>query len=330
MTELRRASSAVVIPCFRVKAHILDVIRRVPSEVQKIYVVDDCCPEKCGEFVQSTSMDARVEVIFHEKNLGVGGAMVSGYQRALQDGYEIVAKIDGDGQMDPALLPSFFAPIVSGKADYTKGNRFYRMESLQGMPWVRLIGNAFLSFVSKLVTGYWDMMDPNNGYTAIHRTALDLIPLEKIEKRYFFETDLLFRLGTTRAVVIDVPMNAIYADEKSSLRIGNILTTFPQRYLTRIFKRVAYNYFGRDFNVGSTQLLGGLGLFVFGTAFGLFHWVDSATQGRTTPLGTIMIAAVSVILGFQLLLAFIQYDVASTPKVPLQNFTNALNPKAKA
>jgi hypothetical protein len=184
---------AVVIPCYRVREQVLDVIRRIPSNVSLIVCVDDQCPDGSGRWLTEECRDPRVRVITHEENQGVGGAMVTGYQAALAAGADVVIKVDGDGQMDPALIPRFIQPIADGIADYAKGNRFYRPESLHSMPLVRLVGNALLSFVAKASTGYWRVFDPTNGYTAIHATALRLIPLEKISRRYFFETDMLYR-----------------------------------------------------------------------------------------------------------------------------------------
>ena len=195
---------AVVIPCYKVKRQILSVISEIGEEVDVILVVDDCCPEHSGDYVVENNKDSRVEVIFNQKNLGVGGAVICGYRFALEKNCEIILKLDGDGQMDPALISKFIKPILSGKADYTKGNRFHCIESLSAMPTLRKLGNAVLSFVNKSTSGYWKVMDPTNGFTAIHRTALERLPLDKISQRYFFESDMLFRLGTIRAVIRDV------------------------------------------------------------------------------------------------------------------------------
>lgn len=319
---------AVVIPCYRVRKHILGVISQVGAEVDCIYVVDDCCPENSGEWVQKESSDPRVQVLFHEKNQGVGGAMITGYRAALADGMEIVVKLDGDGQMSPDLLPQFIEPIQKGLADYTKGNRFFHPHYLASMPKIRIFGNTLLSFLNKLISGYWDIMDPTNGYTAIHHTALRLLDLDKINKRYFFESDLLFRLNVARAVVMDVPMLSVYADEESNLRIQRILFSFPQQYAVRLAKRILFNYFLRDFNLGSLALVFGSALILFGTTFGLFHWIGGGTPRPVATAGTVMVAALPVIMGFQLLLAFLQFDVLSMPKKPIsQSLLPSHSPK---
>jgi len=311
---------ALVIPCFDVAGSVLSVISRVGEEVEKIYVIDDCCPENTGDWVERECTDPRVRVIRHDQNQGVGGSMVSGYRAALADGMDIVVKIDGDGQMDPALIGRFLRPILRGDADYTKGNRFSKIESLQQMPLLRKLGNAILSFVSKISTGYWNLMDPTNGYTAIHRAALSLLPLEKINKGYFFESDMLFRLGTVRAVVRDVPMDAVYAGEKSHLNIAKVIVQFVPLYFLCWLKRVVYTYYLRDFTSASVEMVVGFGLVLFGGIFGASAWIESGATGQVASTGTVMIAVLPLILGFQLLLNALNYDVANVPSIPLQSF----------
>lgn len=217
---------AVVIPCYKVTRHIQDVITGIGAEVEHIYVVDDACPESSGMFVEQNVSDPRVKVLFCSENQGVGGAVMAGYRAAIAGGAEVIVKVDGDGQMDPSLIPEFILPIIIGDADYTKGNRFFDLEEIRNMPRVRLFGNAVLSLMAKLSTGYWDLFDPTNGYTAIHADVARHLPFAKISKRYFFETDILFRLNTLRAVVVDVPMSAKYADEVSNLKISKIIGEF--------------------------------------------------------------------------------------------------------
>ena len=308
---------AVVIPCYRVRRHIEGVLAGIGAEVDGIFVVDDCCPEGTGRHVEQTVRDSRVRVIFHAENRGVGGAMITGYIAALEAGAEIVVKLDGDGQMDARLVPHFIAPLRARTADYAKGNRFFHPDYLLRMPKLRVLGNTLLSFANKLISGYWDLMDPANGFTAIHRTALSAVPLDKIDPRYFFESDMLFRLNVARAVVADLPMRAVYADEKSNLRIGRVLLVFPWQYLNRFVKRLCFNYFLRDFNAGTLALLFGLLLVTSGTLFGLYHWMAGEFSGTEATAGTVMLAALPVILGFQLLLFFLQFDIMSVPKRPL-------------
>jgi dolichol-phosphate mannosyltransferase len=318
---------AVVIPCYRVRRHIDQVIAGLLGRVEHIYVVDDCCPEESGRHVSATIQDASVTVLFHEVNRGVGGAMVTGYRQALQDGHEVVVKMDGDGQMDANYLAPLVAPILRGDADYTKGNRFFDAHLLREMPGVRMFGNACLSFVNKLTSGYWDIMDPTNGFTAIGRAALDQLDLDKIEPRYFFESDMLFRLSLIRATVQDVPMRAIYGDEESSLHVGRAAFEFLGKHLVRMFKRFVYLYLLRDFNFGSLHTLIGVPVLLFGIVFGLWHWIESARSGVPAATGTVMLAVLSIILGVQFLLSAISYDIGNRPTIPLQRLFAGVSDK---
>ena len=308
---------AVAIPCYKVTRHVLDVIKAIGPDVEAIYAVDDACPDGSGHLIENQCRDPRVRVLYNPDNRGVGGAVVTAYLAALADGMDIVIKLDGDGQMNPALIPHLVRPIVRGKADYAKGNRFYRPESLRGMPWVRLAGNATLSFVNKLSTGYWPIMDPTNGYTAIHAAALRQLPLDKLERRYFFESDILYHLNIIRAVVSDVPMDAVYADEQSNLKVSRVLPEFMFKHMQRFLKRYVYVYLLRDFNLGSVYSLFGTLLCLVGLAFGLDHWIGSAATGQPATSGTVMLAALPLLVGIQLLIAFLHHDVSHVPSEPL-------------
>lgn len=316
-------SVAVVIPCFKVRGHIENVIRSLGSNVARVYVVDDCCPQKTGDFVESLRIE-RVVVLRHTTNQGVGGAVVTGYRRASADGYRVIVKIDGDGQMDVRQIPALVGPILSGRADYTKGNRLFDLSYVRSMPPVRLFGNAALSFISKIVSGYWGVMDPTNGFTAIHGSLVPFLPLEKLSRRYFFESDMLFHLGNLRAVVRDVPIPAIYGNEVSNLRIGTVLREFPIQYGIRFLKRIFFTYFLRDFNAGSLAFLAGLPLFLFGLLFGVWAWVHAAASGAVASSGTVMLAALPFAVGAQLLIGFLAFDVTNAPREPLAPILNAL------
>lgn len=311
------AKVAVVIPCYRVKKHILSVLAKIGSECHAIYVVDDRCPEASGQFVKDHCQDPRVTVIFHEENQGVGGAVMTGYLKALEDGMTVAVKVDGDDQMDPTLIADFVSPILSGKADYTKGNRFYSLRNIRQMPPVRIFGNAVLSFLTKFSTGYWDLFDPTNGYTAIHCDVLRRLDTDRLSKRYFFETDILFRLNIIRAVVADVPMDAKYGDEESNLKISKILFEFLGKHARNFLKRIFYNYFLRDMSIASLELLAGTMLGAFGAMFSLYHWFNSMSLAQATPVGTIVIGMVSLLTGLQLVLAFFSYDISNVPRQTL-------------
>lgn len=310
---------AVVIPCFGVSASILDVLGGIGSEVSNIYVIDDKCPENSGALVKEQVNDPRVNVICRRENGGVGAATMTGFTAAIADGADVIVKIDGDGQMDPRLLHNFVQPILDGQADYTKGNRFFNPDDVTSMPLLRLIGNAGLSFMAKLSTGYWHIFDPTNGYIAIHRKVAMLLPMKKISLRYFFETDLLFRLNTIRAVVMDVPMRALYGDEKSNLKVGSELIRFTFGHMRNFVKRIFYNYFLRNFSIASINLVIGSCLLLFGLIFGVNKWIESELHGITASAGTVMVAALPIIVGVQLILSFLNYDVDHTPRTVLHN-----------
>lgn len=308
---------AVVIPSYKVTRHILGVIAGIGPEVARIYVVDDKCPDGSGAFVRDNCRDPRVVVIEHAQNQGVGGAVMTGYRAAIRDGAAVIVKVDGDGQMDGSLIPHFIAPILAGEADYTKGNRFFNLERIGSMPPMRLFGNAVLSLLTKLSSGYWDLFDPTNGYTAIHADAARFLPFDKISRRYFFETDMLFRLNTLGAVVADVPMDAVYGDEVSNLKISRIVTEFAAKHVRNFVKRLFYNYYLRNMSLASIELPLGIAMLLFGSIFGITHWIDASRHGMATPAGTVMVAALPVIMGVQLILAFLAYDIASVPRRPL-------------
>jgi len=227
---------------------------------------------------------------------------------------EIIVKVDGDGQMDPSLIPDFIAPIAAGEADYTKGNRFFDLEEIRAMPRMRIFGNAVLSFMTKLSSGYWDVFDPTNGYTAIHKDVARHLPLKKISHRYFFETDMLFRLNILRAVVVDIPMSAKYGDEVSNLKISKIVGEFFFKHVRNFWKRIFYNYYLRDMSLASIELPLGVLMLIGGFFFGGYHWISSWQAGSQTPAGTVMLAAMPIIVGLQFILAFLSYDISSMPR----------------
>lgn len=307
---------AVIIPSYRVSQKVLGVIDRIGPEVSGIFVVDDKCPEQSGEMVKKQCRDPRVKVILQEKNEGVGGATLRGFLAAAKD-FQVLVKLDGDGQMDPALIPRLVRPLLQGRADYCKGNRFHSPRALAGMPLVRVIGNAGIGFLAKITTGYWNISDPTNGFIALHSSLLPYLDTERIAKRYFFENDLLFRLGLVRAAVSDMPMQALYADEKSGLSVTHSLFSFPGKFLVRFLKRLGYRYFMRDFNIGSVLLAMGSPLFVFGLFFGLHHWLESNRTGVLASSGTVMLSALPTLLGFQMLTFAMIYDVLLTPRDPI-------------
>ncbi len=310
-------SIAVIIPCYGVGESILGLLKDIGPEADQIYLVDDGCPKHTGDLVEKGSTDTRVKVLQHESNQGVGAAVITGYRAALEDHCDIIVKIDGDGQMDPALIPRFILPIIERRADYTKGNRFFYVETVQNMPWIRLQGNIILSFLTKVSSGYWRIFDPTNGYTAVHAKVVKNLPLDKIARDYFFESDMLFRLGLLRAKVIDIPMASIYRDEKSHLRISRIIPGFLTSHLANFTKRIIYNYFLRDFQMVSVGIVLGIPMILFGVIFGIIQWASGSIAGILASPGTVMVASLPILIGSQLLLLAIGQDISNQPDEPV-------------
>ncbi len=305
---------AAVMPCYRAAA-AAEVAASVGTEVARVYVVDDACPDGSG--IAAADADPRVTVLRHETNLGVGGATMTGYRQALTDGADIVVKLDGDGQMDPALIPRLVRAVADGEADYAKGNRFFGPKALREMPRTRFFGNAVLGAMTKLSSGYWSNSDPTNGFTAIHAAVLRELPLDDISPRYFFESDMLYQLGLLRAKVADVPMRARYRGEHSSLSVSGVIGEFLWKNLRNSLRRVWFTYFVRDFSLATVELVLGLALLTFGLLFGVVEWRASVTSGEPATAGTVMLAAMPAIVGIQLLIGFMAYDMANVPKDPL-------------
>jgi dolichol-phosphate mannosyltransferase len=298
----------VVIPAYKVKSQVLEVVKSIGPEVQKIIVVDDACPEKSGEYVKVNNHDQRVEVIFLKSNLGVGGAVKAGYARALELGAQVIVKVDGDGQMDTSKILELAMPIIANDSDYTKGNRFFDVEAVRAMPKIRILGNLGLSFLTKLSSGYWKIFDPTNGFTAIGGSKLKLISLEKVDNGYFFESDMLFRLNLLDAKVTDVAMPAIYNNERSNLKIRRVVIEFPLKHFKNLAKRVAYTYYLKDFKIASIELPLGIVLSGFGSTLGIYSWINGILNDSATETGTLILIAMSTLAGLQLILAFLSYD----------------------
>jgi dolichol-phosphate mannosyltransferase len=311
---------AAVIPCYRVERDIQSVLKKIPSYIKHIIVVDDASPDSTADLVTAfAEADPRIVLIRHPSNRGVGGAMVTGYRKALELEAQVVVKIDGDGQMDMEHLPKLLTPLIEGRADYTKGNRFRDFASLQQMPLIRRVGNMGLAFLAKAATGYWNMFDPTNGFNAIRSEVLTQLPLDKIDPTYFFETSMLANLYLIGAVVKDVPMPARYQGEVSSLLIHRILFEFPPKLFSTFLQRLVLKNFIYDFSMGSVYLLAGLPLLLFGLMFGIYKWIQYASIGVPAPTGTVMLPTLSVLLGIQLLLSAIEIDLRSVPTEPLSH-----------
>lgn len=314
---LKNLKVFVVMPAYNESAHIKDTISRVPSFVDKIIVIDDASSDNTSEIVRSTA-DERIQIIVNGQNLGVGGATIAGYRRALQEDVDIVVKLDADGQMDPNNIGKLIKPIVDCEADYTKGFRFHDRQTLRKMPKIRLFGNLGLSYLVKMASGYWNIFDPTNGFTAIHRGALELLELDNISRDYFFETDMLCSLYRLQSLVKDVMLPTHYGTETSRLSASKALIQFPAKLFFRYLQRIIWRYYVRDFSVFSILFFFGWIFFLFGLIFGAAIWYINASKGIATPTGTVMLSVVPLFLGFQMLLHANLYDVSNIPNETLQ------------
>ncbi len=302
---------AVAIPAYKARGTILEVLADVPDFVDQIIVVDDASADGTTEAVRSCD-DSRVRLIVHDRNQGVGGAMKSAYQAALAENVEIVVKMDADRQMDPRYLLDLVAPLVHGEAGYVKGNRLWSRTSAKDMPGERLVGNLFLSLATKAASGYWSIFDPTNGFTAIRADVLRRLDFRSIESRYYFETSMLVELHLRRVVVQDVLMEARYRGEASSLSVVAASVEFAVRLIGSLVRRVTLEYFVLDLRPGTLfGVFGALGVF-FGTAFGIYHWRLGEALGTSSLPGTVMVAAIPVIVGAQLLLQAVALDIAES------------------
>jgi dolichol-phosphate mannosyltransferase len=316
--DLSQYQIAAVVPAYRVERDIESVLCDLPAYLRHVIVVDDASPDRTGELVAALAEhDRRLLLIRHERNEGVGGAMVSGFRKALELGAQVVVKIDGDGQMDLSRLPELLAPLVLGKADYTKGNRFRDFAALRQMPLLRRIGNMGLAFLTKAATGYWNLFDPTNGFVAIRAEALAQLPLDQIDHSYYFETSMLANLYLLGAVVQDIPMPARYRGELSSLLIHRVLFEFPPKLFATLVRRALLKNFIYDFSMITVYLLVGLPLLLFGVIFGALKWIYYARLNIPAPTGTVILPTLCVLLGIQLLLSAIESDLRSVPQQPL-------------
>ena len=304
----RDLSCCVVLPAYNEARTLPAVVARIPAWVSGIIVVDDASSDDTLHVAQGLA-DQRVTVLHHDDNRGVGGAMVSGYRTALHAGYDIVVKMDADGQMDAAELPALVRPIQLGLAEYTKGNRFRSTGRPKCMPRLRWFGSVALSFLTKVASGYWHVFDPQCGFTAIAAPTLRRLKLDGISRDYFFENDMLIRLNVIDARVVDVSTTALYGEQSSTLRVGHVTWTFPVRLLRRFAWRFIKRHVVNDFGLIAMLAFVGAVFLLFGVVFGAYRWVESAVSGHVATAGTVMIAVVPLILGAQMLLQALALEV---------------------
>lgn len=264
----RGQSVCVVVPAYNEARQIGKVIEGMPAMVDRIVVVNDCSTDGTGDRVRELALtDPRVVLIEHEVNQGCGGALATGYKWAREQDVDIAVRMDGDGQMDPGDLPALLDPLVESRADYVKGNRLFTGEAFRKIPKVRYFGNAFLSLLTKIASGYWHVADFQSGYTAITRSALQIIDWDRMYKRYGQPNDLLVRLNVYNFRVMDIPVAPVYnIGEQSGMKIGRVIFSLGWLLVKLFFWRMKEKYVIRDFHpLVFFYLTGGL----FGCATGI-------------------------------------------------------------
>ncbi len=300
-----------IIPTYKARSTICTVVDGALKSVDVVVVVDDACPERSSEVVEEQYKDQpSVIVITHVINKGVGGATKTGFARALEIGADIIVKLDADNQMDTKYISSIAAVFDADPSlEFVKGNRFIDTKLLKTIPKMRLLGNSVLSLLLKFSSGYWNVIDPTNGYFAFRASMLRQIAWQDLSERYFFEGHILCMLGMKKARIAEMEMPAIYGNEVSSLSIPKAIVEFPPKLFKLCLKRVLFQYFVSDVNLGSLYLVLGLMLATGGLLFGAYEWIESAITGVPRATGTVMLAVLPFLMGFQLLLNALMYDV---------------------
>jgi glycosyltransferase involved in cell wall biosynthesis len=303
---------AVVVPAFKEEALIATVITTMPDFVDHVVVIDDCSPDATSARANEVG-DPRCEVIRHEVNQGVGGAIITGHRRAIELGADVSVVMAGDAQMDPAYLPSLLDPVCDHGYGFAKANRFFSSSSFKGMPPVRVFGNVVLSFLTKLASGYWHLFDPQNGYTAVTTDVLRRLDLDAIAKRYEFENDLLINLNILDVRATDVPIPAVYGAEVSGIRLGRVVPAITFLLVKGFWRRIMLKYVLRSFSPVALFLFVGTALLGWSVLFGL--WVLWQTIGTPqASAGTVLLCVVPFIVGVQLLLSALTLDIQNSPK----------------
>ena len=307
-------SIAVVVPAHNEEPHVADVISSLPEFVDRVYAIDDASADATWAEIQraasqddgggSTRLEPRVVPIQHRDNRGAGGAVLTGYRRALEDGIDVVAVMDGDGQMDPADLDRIIIPVVRGDVAYAKGTRLLHRENRASMSRWRLFGNSLLTMLTRFASGYWEMSDPQNGYTAISAEALAQLPLDDLYDQYGFLNDVLVHLSLQGHQIADVSHRGLYGEEKSGIRYRRFVPGLSRLLLRRFVTRLQREYLVRQFH--PLILCYGIGVLVLLTTTAL---VAGMFVGRGRRSGNVSSTLVLATLGMLSIVVGAQADV---------------------
>lgn len=305
-------SIAVVVPAHDEEALIAKTVTSIPAFVDHVIVVDDASSDATSEKAAATG-DPRMEVIRHEENRGVGGAILTGHRRAIDIGADVAVVMAGDAQMDPDALPDLLGPICDDGYDFTKADRFFGFDSFRGMPRSRVLGNVFVGFLAKASTGYWNLFDPLNGYTATRTSILERMPLDRIRTDYAFECEILVYLNTLRARAKDVPIQALYGEERSGIRLFREARKLLWSLFKGFWRRMVWKYVLWSFSPVAIFLLAGLVLVGWAILFGV--WVVYHTLGDpVASTATVLMCVGPLLVGINLLIVATVLDILDTPK----------------
>ena len=308
------ARIAAVVPAYKEEKMISTVISTMPEYVDHIVIVDDHSPDRTSEVVTGIA-DPRVTLIRHEVNQGVGGAIVTGHKAAMGLGADVNVIMAGDAQMDPAYLPDLLDRVTKDGYGFAKANRFFSPESFEGMPGYRIFGNIVLSFMTKLASGYWNLFDPQNGYTAVRTEVLKRVPLDRVSPRYSFENDLLIHLNILQVGAVDVPIPAVYGEEVSSIKLSKVVPELMNLLLRGFWRRIWYRYVLWSFSPVALLLFVGMVLSLVGVVIAIWVCFQIASSVVATA-ATVMLAAFPLMIGIQMLISALQLDIQASPSRP--------------
>jgi glycosyltransferase involved in cell wall biosynthesis len=303
---------AVVVPAYNEGILLPQTVAGIPDLVDHVIVVDDASTDDTAERARAAaSSDPRVVLVSHERNRGVGAAIVSGYKRAIEERIDVTCVMAADNQMDPAELHSLVEPVVRGEVDYTKANRLFTGQAWELIPHARYLGNAVLSLLTKIASGYWHVADSQAGYTAIALPMLESLDLDRVYPRYGFPNDMLVHLNVWNARVRDVPSRPIYnVGETSGIRLRHVVPRISWLLLRAFVWRMKEKYVIRDFHpLVFFYGLGGL-LFFAGLGLGIAEIVLRAL-GNVIPTATSVLIALLLIFGVQFTLFAMWFDMES-------------------
>ncbi len=302
---------AAVVPAYNEAKLIGTTIATMPDFVDIIVVVNDCSTDDTSQRARDVA-DPRVVVLDHEHNTGVGGSILDGHARALELGADINVVMAGDAQMDPEYLPALLDPICLHGYEFTKANRFFSRTSYAGMPVVRVLGSVVLSFATKAASGYWNLFDPQNGYTAVHRNALRRLDFAVVSRGYEFENDLLIWLNIANARAKDVPVPARYGDEVSTMRLHKVAPAIAGLLIRGFWRRMLLKHVLASFSPIAVLFFSGLAMITFGLVVGV--WVLVQTLGPpVASTGSVLLSVAPLLTGIHMLISAWTLDIQATP-----------------